>query len=115
MFIAGSGAAAYSRAGPGAGLAGSGVRVRIWNDALTNEHITREIGRRLAQRRRDLDLSLADVAARCGVSLQQVHKYERAQSTVSAPMLYRLSRCLGVPISYFFVELDTLAEIAEPA
>jgi len=73
---------------------------------VTNEIITREIGRRLAERRRDLDLSLADVAARCGVSLQQIHKYERGQSTVSAPMLYRLARCLDVPVSWFFAGLQ---------
>lgn len=73
---------------------------------MTNDDISVEIGRKLAQRRRDLDLSLAEVAQRCGVSLQQIHKYERAQSTVSAPMLYRLSRCMGVPISYFFQALE---------
>lgn len=78
---------------------------------MTNDDITRQIGRRLAERRRDLDLSLAEVAERCGVSLQQVHKYERGQSTVSAPMLYRLSRCLRVPVSYFFQELEALAQV----
>lgn len=78
---------------------------------MKNEDITRQIGRRLAERRRDLDLSLADVAERCGVSLQQIHKYERGQSTISAPMLYRLSRCLGVPVSYFFQDLEALAEV----
>ncbi|WP_068876129.1 MULTISPECIES: helix-turn-helix domain-containing protein [unclassified Phenylobacterium] len=76
---------------------------------MTNDDITRQIGRRLAERRRDLNLSLADVAERCGVSLQQIHKYERGQSTISAPMLYRLSRCLGVPVGYFFQDLEALA------
>jgi len=76
---------------------------------MTNDDITLEIGRRLAERRRDLDLSLADVARRCGVSLQQIHKYERAQSTMSAPMLFRLSRCLGVPVGYFFKTLEVEA------
>lgn len=78
---------------------------------MTNDDITLQIGRRLAERRRDLDLSLADVAERCGVSLQQIHKYERGQSTISAPMLYRLSRCLGVPVSYFFQDLEALAQV----
>lgn len=73
---------------------------------MTNAEITQSIGRKLAERRRDLELSLAEVAQRCGVSLQQIHKYERGQSTISAPMLYRLSRCLGVPIVYFFEALD---------
>lgn len=77
---------------------------------MTNDPVSLAIGRKLSERRRDLDLSLAEVAQRCGVSLQQIHKYERAQSTVSAPMLYRLSQCLGVPISYFFDAIEMSVE-----
>ena len=73
---------------------------------MSNEEIMSEIGKRLARRRRELDLSLAGVAERCDVSLQQIHKYENAQSVVSAPMLYRLSQCLDVPIAWFFEGLE---------
>ena len=73
---------------------------------MINDPVSVEIGRKLAERRRHMDLSLAEVAQRCGVSLQQIHKYERAQSTISAPMLFRLSRCLRVPVSYFFEALE---------
>jgi transcriptional regulator with XRE-family HTH domain len=69
---------------------------------VTNQEIMIEIGRRLGERRRELGLSLSGLAQRCGVSLQQVHKYERAQSVVSAPMLFHLSRCMDVPITFFF-------------
>jgi transcriptional regulator with XRE-family HTH domain len=77
---------------------------------MTNQEIMSEIGKRLARRRRELDLSLAGVAERCGVSLQQVHKYETGQSLVSAPMLFRLSLCLGVPVAWFFEALEARAE-----
>ena len=64
------------------------------------------MGRRIAMRRRELGLSLAQMSDRCGVTLQQIHKYETGQSAVSAPMLVKLSRCLGVPAAYFFADLD---------
>jgi transcriptional regulator with XRE-family HTH domain len=71
----------------------------------TAEHIAR----RLAARRVELRLSLAVVSARCGVSLQQIHRYEVGLNTISAPMLWRLSKCLGVDIRYFFDGLDETA------
>lgn len=81
---------------------------------MTNHEIMAEIGKRLARRRRELDLSLAGVAAKCGVSLQQVHKYETGQSIVSAPMLYRLSHCLGVRVAWFFEELEKTEASSRP-
>lgn len=73
---------------------------------MTPDQINRAVGRRLAARRRGLGLSLAQVSQRCGVSLQQVHKYEQGQTPLSAPMLVQLSRCLDIPVAYFFEELN---------
>jgi hypothetical protein len=81
---------------------------------MTNHEIMAEIGKRLARRRRELDLSLAGVAERCGVSLQQIHKYETAQSVVSAPMLWRLSQCLDTPIAAFFEGLESSRNETSP-
>jgi len=71
----------------------------------TAEHVAK----RLAARRAELHLSLAEVSARCGVSFQQVHRYEVGLNTVSAPMLWQLSKCLEVDIRYFFEGLDEKA------
>jgi len=49
---------------------------------------------------------LAQLAVRCDVSLQQVHRYEIGANAISAPMLWRLSKCLGVPVGYFFETLE---------
>ena len=76
---------------------------------MTRYEINLAVGRKLAQRRQVLGLSLAQVSERCGVSLQQVHKYETAQSTIAAPMLLQLARCLGVKVAYFFEDLETEA------
>lgn len=79
---------------------------RTGSPRVTPDQINRAVGRRLATRRRELGLSLSQVAQRCGVSLQQVHRYERGQTPMTAPMLVQLSRCLDVPVVYFFEELE---------
>ncbi|MFI4965070.1 MAG: helix-turn-helix domain-containing protein [Caulobacterales bacterium] len=76
---------------------------------MTPEEINLAIGKRLAERRRELGLSLAQVSKRCSVSLQQIHKYETGHTTLSVPMLVQLSRCLEAPLNYF---IDVLEEPA---
>ena len=60
------------------------------------------VGGRLRQRRLLLELNEDAVAARLGVSFQQIRRYERGNNTIGAPRLLRLSVILGVPIVYFF-------------
>ena len=71
-------------------------------DMTDSDSINIEIGRRLAERRRELQLPLSDIAARCRVSLQQVRKYETGENAISARMLWTISDSLDVPIEYFF-------------
>lgn len=78
---------------------------------MTPEEITIAVGKRLAERRRELRLSLAQVSARCGVSLQQIHKYETGQTPLSVPMLVQLSRCLDAPLSYFLEFVERAVEV----
>jgi transcriptional regulator with XRE-family HTH domain len=73
----------------------------------TSEGVSLHIGRRLTARRLSLQLSLAEVAQKCGVTLQQIHRYETAANVISAPMLWALARCLGVDVAYFFEGLST--------
>ena len=69
------------------------------------------IGRRLKARRRLIGLTQQQLADGCGVTFQQVQKYECAACRISAHMLWKLARRLEVDISYFFdgVTRETLA------
>ena len=78
----------------------------LTGSALAPEDINHAVGQQLASRRRELRLSLAQVAARCGVTLQQIHKYETGETPMSAPMLIQMSRCLDTTVSYFFATLE---------
>ena len=63
------------------------------------------VGRRLRMRRRLLGKTQQDVAAACGVTFQQVQKYECAYSRLSVGMLWKLACALEVDIGYFFAGL----------
>jgi transcriptional regulator with XRE-family HTH domain len=67
------------------------------------------VGQRMRERRLILGLSQERLAEACGVSFQQVQKYERGQNRLSASRLYRVAQILGVPISYFFEDADEAA------
>jgi transcriptional regulator with XRE-family HTH domain len=67
--------------------------------------IDRHIGRQLRARRRELGLSLRELAKSLGISGQQVQKYEEGFNRVSASTLYVLAALLGVPLTFFFAGL----------
>jgi transcriptional regulator with XRE-family HTH domain len=65
------------------------------------------VGRRIRLRRSLLGLTQADLATKCFLSPQQVHKYERGESKMTAARLDQFSKAMRVPISWFF---DDFAE-----
>ncbi len=64
--------------------------------------VDRHVGSRIRIRRKLLKFSQKDLAARLGLSYQQVQKYENGSNRVSASVLHRMAHCLGVSILYFF-------------
>jgi len=64
------------------------------------------VGRRIRARRRLLGLSQQDLGVACGVTFQQIHKYEAAVCRLSVVMLWRLAKALEVDIGYFFAALS---------
>ena len=60
------------------------------------------IAQRLQLRRVMLGMTQTDLAKRCGVSFQQIQKYETANNHISASRLFDLSQALETPVSFFF-------------
>ena len=71
------------------------------------------IGRRIRLRRRLLGMNQSELAARIGVTFQQVHKYETGQSAITAHRLFAVARVFRCGIDEFYSDLDALA--AAPA
>ncbi len=65
------------------------------------------VGKMIRQRRKSLGMNQHELAARLNISFQQVQKYERSGNRISASRLYEVARALGVPVAYFFSDLDS--------
>ena len=63
------------------------------------------VGQRLRRRRRMLGMTQQELATACGVSFQQVQKYECAYNRLSVAMLWKLACALDVEAGYFFTGL----------
>jgi transcriptional regulator with XRE-family HTH domain len=70
------------------------------------------VGKRLRRRRRLLGLTQQALAAQCGVTFQQIQKYECAVTRMSVEMLWKLACALEVEISYFFAGLQLPGAVA---
>lgn len=74
------------------------------NPAATR-YVQERLGRAIRHRRRMLELTLQDLAGACGVTFQQVHKYESGVCSLSASQLWAISQALDVPVTYFYEAL----------
>lgn len=63
------------------------------------------VGARVRLRRTLLGMSQAMLGEALGLTFQQIQKYERGANRIGSSRLYRLSRILDVPVSFFFDEL----------
>jgi transcriptional regulator with XRE-family HTH domain len=78
------------------------------------------VGHRIRSRRKSLGMSQSELAARLGLTFQQIQKYERGSNRVSASKLYETARALNVPLTDFFEGLpptkggDGAADMPEP-
>jgi hypothetical protein len=75
----------------------------------TSKDVQARIGAAIRRRRRAVEITLLELAASCGVSFQQVQKYESGACSISAAQLWNMACALGVPITYFY-QVDAAAE-----
>lgn len=63
------------------------------------------IGHRMQLRRAMLGMSQKDLGDLCGVTCQQIQKYESATNRISASRLFQVGLALDTPVSFFFCGL----------
>jgi transcriptional regulator with XRE-family HTH domain len=74
------------------------------------------VGRRIRERRVMLGLTLQQVAEQVGITHQQLAKYERGVTRLSAGRLYQTAQALGADVGHFFEDLEPEGrDRAEPA
>ena len=70
------------------------------------------VGARIRTRRLLLGMNQETLANALGLTFQQVQKYEGGANRVSASRLAEMAEVLGVPIAYFFNDLDLAGDSA---
>lgn len=68
------------------------------------DQLDRHIGRRLARRRRELCLTLDELAQRIGAAPGTVLDYEKGRRAVGAAELLAIANTLGVSVAWFFAD-----------
>ena len=68
------------------------------------EALHRRIGKRIRARRRQLGLTLKQLAGRTGVSVSMLSMIERAESSASVSTLYKVAAALDSPLHEFFID-----------
>jgi transcriptional regulator with XRE-family HTH domain len=72
------------------------------------------VGARIRTRRLFIGMNQDTLARALGLTFQQVQKYEGGANRVSASRLAQIAKVLGVPIAYFFGDLDPAGTTASP-
>lgn len=70
----------------------------IFDMAMVDQYLAR----RLRQRRMSRGLTQKQLALKVGVTVQQIHKYEKGIDRLSASRLLLLAQILQVPITFFY-------------
>lgn len=76
---------------------------------MRDQGIYRAIGRRLRARRRLLEMTQGDVAARCGLTFQQIQKYEAGLIAMPIARLIAMAEALQAPVTDFIQGLPAIA------
>ena len=60
------------------------------------------VGQKIRQKRLEHKLTQGQLADKCGITFQQIQKYEKGSNGLSAVRLLTLSNYLEKPVNYFF-------------
>ena len=60
------------------------------------------IGQRIRLRRNIMAITQKDLAQRCGVTFQQIQKYETSGNRISVSRLFQIATALETPVGFFF-------------
>ncbi|MFQ0999396.1 helix-turn-helix domain-containing protein [Gilliamella sp. BG6] len=65
------------------------------------------VGKRIQQRRKEMDLTVAQLSEKINLSPQQLARYERGENKINFDHFVKIAEHLKTPISWFFIDFDT--------
>ena len=83
------------------------------SDSIPNP-IDIHVGKRVKLRRNILHITQQQLAKMLGLAFQQIQKYEKGGNRISASRLWDISKVLGVPVGFFYEEIDAETDAQSP-
>ena len=83
------------------------------SDSIPNP-IDIHVGKRVKLRRNILHITQQQLAKMLGLAFQQIQKYEKGDNRISASRLWDISKVLGVPVGFFYEEIDDETDAQSP-
>lgn len=83
------------------------------SDSIPNP-IDIHVGKRVRLRRNILRITQKELGEMLGLAFQQIQKYEKGGNRISASRLWDISKVLGVPVGFFYEEIDDETDAQSP-
>jgi transcriptional regulator with XRE-family HTH domain len=82
----------------------SGPKGRSMTSSTTKEpqDVDRLVGSRVRMRRMMVGMSQEKLGDSCGITFQQIQKYEKGMNRIGASRLHQIARILEVPVEFFY-------------
>src|ERR671912_2088128 len=64
--------------------------------------VDRHVGSRVRMRRMMVGVSQEKLGDSCGITFQQIQKYEKGTNRIGASRLHQIARILEVPVEFFY-------------
>jgi transcriptional regulator with XRE-family HTH domain len=77
--------------------------------------VDRHVGTRVRMRRMMVGMSQEKLGQACGITFQQVQKYEKGTNRMGASRLHQISRVLDVPVEFFYEGAPSEERTGAPA
>ena len=81
---------------------------------IAENEVTKQISSKIKFLRNLSSISQSDLAKLLGVSFQQVQKYEKGLTKITAAKLCMIASIFNVDLSFFFKDAKNIREIPEP-
>src|SRR5215203_2966592 len=77
---------------------------KVLNESGTKEpqDVDRHVGSRVRMQRMAIGVSQEKLGDACGITLQQIQKYEKGMNRMGASRLHQIARVLQVPVEFFY-------------
>ena len=83
------------------------------SDSIPNP-VDIHVGKRVRLRRNILHITQQQLGEMLGLTFQQIQKYEKGGNRIGASRLWDISKVLGVPVGFFYEEIDDETDAQSP-